>query len=460
VARGTAGRSHPPPDPLTPGKDSHPRKADSARKGSDASRSGWVAYGRSPRSARWRLGCSWAARRWRRATSRGRCCIRTPQGDVATIVWALRAAARRDRGNRRRGARRGWVPPARHAAQSARRSVSDRGERRGRRCDFAIAVTLGVAIARSCRRSASSRGSGRRLLVAALARRGSGIDVERLILAGVSLSALFSSFVALALTRLSQGGAEEILAWLAGSLAGRGWNEVLGRRRISSRGWRASATQRCRRSTCCGSGRTSRARSGLDLARSAVDAARCGDAPDGGCRVAFRDRRVRRADRAASRAAPVRNGCANSAAGERALGMALVAVADAAEPLARSRRKRFRSACCSRSSACRVFCTCICVRAERRGCGARDAARRAHRGCGARAARGVRLWISCRENSSRSSVPNGVGKTTLLASGRGIRAARGGHVVARRRWSLGRSRRTGARNSWPRSGRMPKRRTG
>jgi iron complex transport system permease protein len=70
-------------------------------------------------------------------------------------------------------------------------------------------------------------GLGTALLVALLARRGSGIDAERLILAGVSLSALFSAFVALALTRLSHNGSDEILAWLAGSLAGRGWNELL-----------------------------------------------------------------------------------------------------------------------------------------------------------------------------------------------------------------------------------------
>ncbi len=66
------------------------------------------------------------------------------------------------------------------------------------------------------------------VVVAALARRGAGIDAQRLILAGVSLSALFSAIVALMLTRLQQGGyAETIIAWLAGSLAGRGWHELL-----------------------------------------------------------------------------------------------------------------------------------------------------------------------------------------------------------------------------------------
>ncbi len=69
-------------------------------------------------------------------------------------------------------------------------------------------------------------GLGSAVLVATLARRGGGIDVERLILAGVSLSALFSAIVTLALLRLGRGSGDEILAWLAGSLAGRGWPEL------------------------------------------------------------------------------------------------------------------------------------------------------------------------------------------------------------------------------------------
>lgn len=65
------------------------------------------------------------------------------------------------------------------------------------------------------------------LLVAALARRGSGIDPTRLILAGVSLSSLFSAVIALMLTRLqSAESAPAIVAWLAGSLAGRAWTEL------------------------------------------------------------------------------------------------------------------------------------------------------------------------------------------------------------------------------------------
>ncbi|MBV9737481.1 MAG: iron ABC transporter permease [Candidatus Eremiobacteraeota bacterium] len=65
------------------------------------------------------------------------------------------------------------------------------------------------------------------VLVAMLARRGGGLDANRLILAGVSLSALFSAIVALVLTRLQQGGyAETIISWLAGSLAGRTWHDL------------------------------------------------------------------------------------------------------------------------------------------------------------------------------------------------------------------------------------------
>ncbi len=64
------------------------------------------------------------------------------------------------------------------------------------------------------------------LLVAALARRGAGLDAERLILAGISLSALFSAIVALVLLRLGPDSGNTILAWLAGSLASRSWPDL------------------------------------------------------------------------------------------------------------------------------------------------------------------------------------------------------------------------------------------
>lgn len=68
---------------------------------------------------------------------------------------------------------------------------------------------------------------GAALLVAALARRGTGIDANRLILAGVSLSTLFAAIVTLAIVRAqSSDYAATIVAWLAGSMAGRGWREL------------------------------------------------------------------------------------------------------------------------------------------------------------------------------------------------------------------------------------------
>jgi iron complex transport system permease protein len=90
---------------------------------------------------------------------------------------------------------------------------------------IAIAVAVGVA-APFVPALGFVAGLGTALLVALLARRGTGIDAERLILAGVSLTALFAAIVALVLTRLARNGSDEILAWLAGSLAGRGWNEL------------------------------------------------------------------------------------------------------------------------------------------------------------------------------------------------------------------------------------------
>jgi iron complex transport system permease protein len=65
------------------------------------------------------------------------------------------------------------------------------------------------------------------VLVAALARRGSGLDSNRLILAGISVSALFSAIITFAIVRSSSiDAAQSILAWLAGSMAGRGWHDL------------------------------------------------------------------------------------------------------------------------------------------------------------------------------------------------------------------------------------------
>ena len=89
-----------------------------------------------------------------------------------------------------------------------------------------IGMTAGVALA-AIPALGFAAGIATALIVAALARRGSGIDATRLILAGVSLSSLFSAIIALVLTRLqTTDAAPAIIGWLAGSLAGRGWNDL------------------------------------------------------------------------------------------------------------------------------------------------------------------------------------------------------------------------------------------
>ncbi len=96
----------------------------------------------------------------------------------------------------------------------------------GAGASIAIAVTLGIAPVLVPPLGFAS-GLATAVLVALLARRGAGLDPERLVLAGVSLSALLSAVVTLAIERLARGSASEaILAWLAGSLAGRGWAEL------------------------------------------------------------------------------------------------------------------------------------------------------------------------------------------------------------------------------------------
>lgn len=91
---------------------------------------------------------------------------------------------------------------------------------------IAIAILVGVA-APFTPAIGFIAGLGAALLVAALARRGSGIDSNRLILAGVSLSTLFAAIVTLAIVRAqSNDYASAIVAWLAGSMAGRGWHDL------------------------------------------------------------------------------------------------------------------------------------------------------------------------------------------------------------------------------------------
>lgn len=89
-----------------------------------------------------------------------------------------------------------------------------------------IGMAAGLALA-ALPAAGFAAGIATALVVAALARRGSGIDATRLILAGISLSSLFSAIIALTLTRLqTTDAAPAIIGWLAGSLAGRGWSDL------------------------------------------------------------------------------------------------------------------------------------------------------------------------------------------------------------------------------------------
>jgi iron complex transport system permease protein len=92
---------------------------------------------------------------------------------------------------------------------------------------IALAVLAGIA-APVLPALGFAAGLGTAILVATLARRGSGVDANRLILAGISVSALFSAIVAFAIARAnSPDAAQQILAWLAGSMAGHGWHDLL-----------------------------------------------------------------------------------------------------------------------------------------------------------------------------------------------------------------------------------------
>ncbi len=93
---------------------------------------------------------------------------------------------------------------------------------------FAIVIALALGASLAVVPSLGfAAGLATALLVAALARRGAGLDPTRLILAGVSLSSLFAAAIALVLTRLqSTDAAPAIVGWLAGSLAGRGWSDL------------------------------------------------------------------------------------------------------------------------------------------------------------------------------------------------------------------------------------------
>lgn len=154
--------------------------------------------------------------------------LANPNGhsDAATIVWALRLP---------RIAIAALVGAALALAGTLMQALLRNplidpyltGVSSGAGAAIAVAVTLGVGSA-TVPLTGFIAGLATAVLVAMLARRGSGLDGERLILAGVSISALMSAFIALALTRLAHGSTSQaIIAWLAGSLAGRGWSDLL-----------------------------------------------------------------------------------------------------------------------------------------------------------------------------------------------------------------------------------------
>lgn len=146
-------------------------------------------------------------------------------GDVATIVWQLRLPR----------VAIGAVVGASLGVGGAllqgmlRNPLVDpylTGVSAGAAAAIALAILAGVA-APVLPAFGFAAGLGSAIVVAMLARRGSGLDAYRLILAGVSLSAFFSAIVAFAIARTSSlDAAQQILAWLAGSMAGRGWNDL------------------------------------------------------------------------------------------------------------------------------------------------------------------------------------------------------------------------------------------
>ncbi len=64
------------------------------------------------------------------------------------------------------------------------------------------------------------------LIVYFLAKSGSSISVERLILGGVALSSLFGSIQSMLLLQTEDGRVQAALTWLIGSLNSRGWTEI------------------------------------------------------------------------------------------------------------------------------------------------------------------------------------------------------------------------------------------
>jgi iron complex transport system permease protein len=100
------------------------------------------------------------------------------------------------------------------------------GTSAGAACAIAIGIAAG-ATAALLPLLAFTAALATAVLVAALARTGSGLSHERLILAGISLSALFAGIVTLVILLSPRASTSlSILGWLGGSLAGRGWADA------------------------------------------------------------------------------------------------------------------------------------------------------------------------------------------------------------------------------------------
>lgn len=100
------------------------------------------------------------------------------------------------------------------------------GTSAGAACAIAIGIAAGVD-ASLLPLLAFGAALATAVVVAALARTGAGLSHERLILAGISLSALFAGIVTLVILLSPRASTSlSILAWLGGSLAGRGWSDA------------------------------------------------------------------------------------------------------------------------------------------------------------------------------------------------------------------------------------------
>jgi iron complex transport system permease protein len=100
------------------------------------------------------------------------------------------------------------------------------GTSAGAACAIALGIAAGAAPA-LLPLLAFAAALGTAVLVAALSRTGAGLSHERLILAGISLSALFAGVVTLVILLSPRASTSlSILSWLGGSLAGRGWDDA------------------------------------------------------------------------------------------------------------------------------------------------------------------------------------------------------------------------------------------